>query len=193
MTSSKIQNPYQFSLKAMLLAAIYCGVAVKLCIWQHGLLAEEMSIGVLVFVYCWNVAIAGQVACLIWGWVWLSSTRELAASLVAGDPDKDFLVLKEQLESRRAYIGSVAWGALSLASWITFAVTWLWNAQTDEAFVALFGLALWHLMPLTIASYVRFALSSKWKRTRPLAAIRLTAFASLIFPTVAFTLHWLQS
>ncbi len=193
MIRSKNLNPFQFSLKAMLLAAICCGVAVKLCVWQHGLLAKEMSIEVLVFVYAWNVAIAGLVACLIWGWVWLSGTRELAASRVAGDPDKDLLVLREQLERRRAYIGSVAWGALSLVSWIAFAITWLWAENTDDLFVALFSLALLHLLPLGLAAYVRFAFFSKWKRTRPLAVMRLAAFASLVLPTVAFTLLWLQS
>jgi len=185
---------YQFSLKALLLAVLCFSVAGAMATWQRDAFAAasmETPIWLLVCLLGWNAAIVCQFAFSIWGWIMLWQFAASTVMLADDSSVKDSDARREYLGLRRAYLGGVAWGVLSLFLWLTFAIVWLSEPSqaSDEGFAAAFCFTVWHLVPWTIVSYLRFALRSKWRKTGPLAAMRLAAILGVAAPATGFAAY----
>jgi hypothetical protein len=181
---------HQFSLKALLLAVLCFSLAGAMATWQReAFAADRMKTPTWLFLclFGWNAAIACQFAFSIWGWItlWRFAPPPGEDSLKHSRAGRDYLGL------RRVYLGGVAWGVLSFFLWLSFAIIWLSDpsrAAEDEVAMA-FCATVWHLVPWTIVSYIRFAARSKWRNLGPLAAMRLAAIVGVGGPATGFTVY----
>ncbi|MBC8872567.1 MAG: hypothetical protein H8E44_24295 [Planctomycetes bacterium] len=185
---------YQFSLKALLLAVLCFSVAGAMATWQRDAFAAahmETPIWLFVCFLGWNAAIACQFAFATWGWITLWQFAADAVALAGDGSMKDSDAGQEYLGLRRVYLVGVAWGALSFVLWLSFAIMWLSRPSqaSDEGFAAAFCFTVWHLVPWTIVSYLRFALRSRWRKTGPIAAMRLAAFVGVAAPATGFAAY----
>lgn len=185
---------HQFSLKALLLAVLCFSLAGAMATWQRrAFAADELQTPTWLFICLlgWNAAIVCQVAFSIWGWLSLRRLGSLAAALKHPDAPKQSDVCHEYSGLRRAYYGGVSWGVVSLVLWLSFAIIWLSDPSgaSDDDVAMVFCITVWHLVPWTIVSYVRFAARSKWRKLGPLAAMRLAAMVGVGAPATGFTVY----
>ncbi len=187
---------HQFSLKALLLAVLCFSLAGAMASWQReAFKADKMETPIWLFVCLlgWNAAIACQFAFSIWGWHSLRRFGAFSTALTHSAAPTQSDVYYDYSGFRRAYFGGVWWGVLSFFLWLSFAITWLSapSNAADEDFALAFCATVWHLVPWTIVSYVRFAARSKWRNLGPLAAMRLAAIVGVGAPATGFTVYLL--
>lgn len=209
---------YQFSLKALVLAVLCFCVAGAMATWQRDAFsADQMKTPTWLFIclFGWNAAIVCQLAFSIWGRITLRQFATPASALVGQDSGcaeaisptvlsssgeglgevqdspKHSETSKEHAGLRRAYIGGISWGVLSFFLWLSFAIIWLSEPSraAEEEVAMAFCFTVWHLVPWTIVSYVRFVARSEWRKIGPLAAMRLAAVVGVAAPATGFAVY----